>query len=59
MSMTSPQTMFDRWMSAVDGHVQIKLGVSVHDLPDMCFRDYYDDGMTPAQVAQIVMEENL
>lgn len=42
---------FSEWMAAVDKACQVKAGMSVHDLPDCCFRDWYDDGVKPASAA--------
>ena len=36
-------TGFERWMNEVDGWVFDLSGVSVHDLSDCCFRDWYND----------------
>lgn len=38
---------FKEWMDKVDNIVSMRLGVSVHDLPDMPFRDAYEDGVSP------------
>jgi len=42
---------FEVWMRDVDASVKAKIGMSVHDLPDACFRDWYDDGMKPGAAA--------
>ena len=26
-----------------------KVGLGIHDLPDACWRDYYDDGLHPLE----------
>lgn len=46
---------FDQWMDRVDRCCQLDFGMSIHDLPDMCFRDAYDSGMS----AEDFMSENL
>lgn len=43
---------FEEWMKAVDAAVQAKVGLSVHDLADCCFRDWYDDKVSPASAAK-------
>jgi hypothetical protein len=43
---------FDQWMDKVDRLVTAALGLSVHDLPDCCYRDWYDEGLTPRQAAR-------
>ena len=37
---------FEQWMLDVDQAVLSKAGVSVHDLPDCPFMDWYEDGKT-------------
>lgn len=46
---------FERWMLTLDGLCRIEYGLSIHDLPDMSFRDAFDDGQTPSDF----MEEYL
>jgi len=46
---------FDIWMERVDDVCQLQFGLSIHDLPDMLFRDGYDAGLTPVEF----MTENL
>jgi len=44
---------FEEWMVAVDEVVgNITFGLSVHDLPDMAFRDLYNDGSTAQDAAE-------
>ncbi len=38
---------FDQWMEQVDRCCQLDFGLSIHDLPDMLFRDAYDSGLSP------------
>lgn len=42
-------------MEGVDRCCQLDFGMSIHDLPDMCFRDAYDVGQSPEEF----MSENL
>ena len=42
---------FGRWMGDVDDWVFDLSGVSVHDLPDCCFRAWYDDGVSAEAAA--------
>ena len=43
---------FDEWKREADA-ICIKLsGVSLDDLPDCAFRDWYEDGHTPTQAAK-------
>jgi hypothetical protein len=39
-------------MHNVDLVIQRIAFISADDLPDYCYRDAYDDGMTPAQAAR-------
>ena len=39
------------WWNKANALVEAKLGVSLLDLPDMPFRDWFDDGKSPAFVA--------
>ncbi len=50
---------FDIWMKAVEVEVERLLGVSVHDLPDVPFRQHYDDGMTALDVAEEITSDML
>ena len=40
---------FDRWLLTIDGLCQMDYGLSIYDLPDLCFRDAYDSGQTPTE----------
>lgn len=40
---------FSDWMDALDEICQWSFGMSIWDLPDMCFRDAYDDGFSPEE----------
>lgn len=42
---------FDAWMGAVDMAVQAKAGLSVYDLGDCSFMDWYEHGVTPKSAA--------
>ena len=50
--MTNNSLTFEQWMAMVDKKVESIIGLSTSDLPDICYRDMYDDGMTPASVAR-------
>jgi hypothetical protein len=51
MAATKIKKTFAEWMHEVDKAVSAKAGLSVYDLPDMCFSDWYADGATPKQAA--------
>ena len=42
---------FDDWMKLVDAACQSKSGMSIHDLPDCPFRDWYDKYVPPENAA--------
>jgi hypothetical protein len=46
---------FDHWMERLNRCCQLDFGISIHDLPDMLFRDAYDSGLSPEDF----MSENL
>ncbi len=46
---------FEVWMNGINSVCETSFGMSIHDLPDMCFRDAYDCGMSPEEF----MTENL
>jgi hypothetical protein len=43
---------FDEWMRAVDAQVEALAGCNIYDLPDCCYPDWYDDGLSPREAAQ-------
>ena len=49
---------FEVWMQKVDRIVRSKIGLSIDDLPDMCFSDYHADGLTPQEMARLALEED-
>ena len=42
---------FQEWMNEVDAAVTRKTGLSVHDLPDCSFADWYEDDLSPKSAA--------
>ena len=47
---------FEQWMEQVDTAVQALAFVSVHDLPDQPFRDWWESGWEPGEAAEEVLE---
>ena len=43
---------FDEWLRATDLCAETKYGLSLADLPDCCYRDWYDAGYTPSWAAR-------
>lgn len=48
---------FRQWMQEVDREVQAIAFLSVHDLADQPFRDWYDDGVEPLEAAEMTLED--
>lgn len=46
---------FESWMARVDAVLAGRVGVSSADLPDCCYRDWYEDGWTVTQAAARAM----
>ena len=47
---------FEKWMKKLDALFSAKLGLSIHDVEDMPFRDWYDSGMSPEEAFPDVMD---
>jgi len=43
---------FEEWMKEVDHQISIATYMTSADLPDCCYRDWYDDGVTPKAAAK-------
>ena len=50
-------TSFEGWMKKLDALFSAKLGLSIHDVEDMPFRDWYDSGMSPEEAFPDVMDQ--
>jgi hypothetical protein len=50
-------TGFEQWMEAVDRVLLRKVGFTSSDLPDVLYRDWYDDGVTAAEAADMAIEQ--
>lgn len=46
-----PPATLEDFMRRVDSLVTGALGLSIYDLPDRCYADYFEDGERPATVA--------
>lgn len=42
---------FDQWLKEVDAILVRTVGLSHLDLPDCCYRDWYEAGVTPKGAA--------
>ena len=49
--------IFKAWLRQVDEFVNERIGCSLHDLEDYCWRDLYDDGYAPEEAADEALEE--
>jgi hypothetical protein len=43
---------FEAWMQDVDNAVERLTGMSTNDLPDVCYRDMFEDGVKPVSAAR-------
>ena len=49
---------FKNWIKEVDTILIAICGLSHDDLPDMPYWDYWDDGVTPQEMADFTLDEN-
>lgn len=47
---------FEEWMRAVDVAIAARVGLGSSDLPDCPYRDWYEDGKTPAGAASAAIK---
>ena len=47
----SDTSTFEQWLAKVDRYVGIACGLSYLDLPDCCYRDWYDARVRPIRAA--------
>jgi hypothetical protein len=45
-------TTFESWMEAVNGLVFTHFILEAYDLPDLCYRDWFESGITPMIAAR-------
>jgi len=43
---------FEQWMAEVNQQIENMYGLSSDDLPDCCYRDWYDDGLSTKSAAR-------
>lgn len=48
---------FEDWLVCVDHHLIMHTGMGVEDLPDMDYRAFYEDGLDPDDVLDIIEDE--
>lgn len=49
---------FTAWMRQVDQKLVSVIGLSHLDLPDFCFRDWFDDGVSVSEAVEAVLSES-
>lgn len=49
-------TTFEEWYALVSRNLVRIAGVSADDLADQCWRDWYDDELTPLAAANLALE---
>ena len=52
MRTQSEDNGFETYMDQVNAYLNRLCGMSAYDLPDWCYRDAYDDHMTPRAAAR-------
>ena len=50
---------FAAFLLVADATAFKTIGVSIFDLPDFCWRDAHDDGMTPAEALRVARESGI
>jgi len=48
---------FAAWKMAVNAEIGRRAGLSADDLPDCCYRDWYEDGVSPKSAAGRALRE--
>jgi len=48
---------FEEFMTECDAICVSEIGVGVHDMPDLMWRDFFDDGLSPQDAIDCAMEE--
>ena len=43
---------FEQWFSQVNAEISRKTGLTTDDLPDMCYLEMYEDGLTAPRAAR-------
>ena len=51
------EAAFKAWMKKVNASVMCSVGLSVHDLPDACYRDWFENGVSPEDAASHIVAE--
>ena len=54
----SPKQTFAQWKIEVNAHVMARAGLFADDLPDMPYYDWFEDGCSPQEAAEMVLEDS-
>lgn len=50
-------TTFNQWLAAIDRILTNAIGLSHSDLVDRCWRDMFDDGITPKEATEGIIAD--
>lgn len=56
--LTVKRDSYETWMGKIDRIILNRFGMSVHDLSDQLFKDWYEDGVTPQEAARRALRDN-
>ena len=48
---------FKQWMREVDSILESNLGIGYMDLVDQCWRDMFDDGLSPGEATSDIIRD--
>lgn len=51
------RTAFDAWMARVDAQLEARCGLTSLDLADVCYADWYEDGLPASTAARLALSE--
>lgn len=54
---TNKDKEFRAWMRAIDVLLLNQIGFTTGDLGDIPYRDYFNDGLSPDEIVEILAEE--
>ena len=52
----TPRDRFEAWLKELDEITYTETGLSYNDFPDQLFKDWFEDGLTPADAYYQLME---
>ena len=48
---------FQRWVEQIDSEIQHEIGLNLTELPDFPYYQHFDQGITPSQMASIILQD--